>query len=488
MTDAHAKSRAVPKSATPSWARAYARKLVVTDVVVVVAVVVGSQLIWFGPTNATVQIAEQGVFAMTYTAVSALLIASWLTVLKLSDSRDRRVVGSGNLEYKSVSDSTILLFGIFAIVAYLSRAELGRGYLLTALPTGLFLLVLSRWLWRQWLHGKRRQGDYTSEALVMGSREKVRHVVRSIRAERAAGLKVTALLLPNGRRGEQFSGVDVLGDFRHVSRAVKESGVETIVLTDSDDLPHSAIRALSWDLEASNVNLIVVPALTDVAGPRIHTRPVAGLPLIHVEFPTFGGRRNVVKRAFDIATSAVTLVLLIPVFIAISIAVRVSSKGPAIFKQDRVGLNGKSFRMLKFRSMTTDAEELLPTLLDQSQGNGMLFKLRDDPRVTKVGGFLRRYSLDELPQFWNVLLGDMSIVGPRPPLASEVAKYDDATQRRLLVKPGLTGLWQISGRSDLSWEDSVRLDLYYVENWSLTGDLIILYRTVRSVMSGDGAY
>jgi exopolysaccharide biosynthesis polyprenyl glycosylphosphotransferase len=248
------------------------------------------------------------------------------------------------------------------------------------------------------------------------------------------------------------------------------------------------MRELGWELEAKSTNLIVAPALTDVAGPRIHARPVAGLPLIQVDYPEFEGRKYAAKRAFDLVVSFLALVVLSPVFLVIAILVRSDSPGPAFYLQERVGLNGKRFRMLKFRSMVVDAETQLPGLLDRTDGNGMLFKLRSDPRVTRVGSALRKHSLDELPQLVNVLLGDMSLVGPRPPLASEVERYDAWAHRRLLVRPGITGLWQTQGRSDLSWEDSVRLDLYYVENWSLTGDIIILYRTVRSVAVAEGAY
>jgi exopolysaccharide biosynthesis polyprenyl glycosylphosphotransferase len=387
-----------------------------------------------------------------------------------------------------VTDGTFSLFGLFAIVSYLGKVELARGYLLTALPIGLLLLLLSRWLWRQWLHSRRSKGQFSSSVLIIGSRAKVEHVVRNIQLERSAGLFVVAALVPKGRKGELILGVPILGGLNSISAALDASGAVTIVLTDSDELPHEAVRTLSWDLEARGVNLIVVPALTDVAGPRIHARPVSGLPLIHVEFPIFEGPRHLVKRAFDFVFAALALVILSPLFLAISVMIRAESPGPAFFRQERVGLNGLPFKMLKFRSMNSNAEALLPSILDKSEGNGVLFKLKNDPRVTRIGAFLRRHSLDELPQFINVIRGEMSLVGPRPPLEVEVEKYDDAMRRRLLVKPGVTGLWQVSGRSNLSWEDSVRLDLYYVENWSLTGDMIILYRTIRAVLRPHGAY
>ena len=470
------------------WVAAYALRLGLTDLGVVAVVVVGSQLLWFGVDGADLALSDRSSVAVGYSVVSIVLVVAWMIALQLGASREHRILGSGNLEYKAVSDATLALFGFFAVVAYLAKVDLARGYLLTALPSGLFLLLLTRWLWRQWLHRKRLRGDFTFRVLLVGSRAKVEHVLERIRKERSAGLVVVAALVPNGHVGEVINAVPVLGGLQTIRAALEASRADTIVLTDSDDLPHSAVRTLSWELEALEVNLIVVPALTDVAGPRIHARPVAGLPLIHVEFPKFEGRRYLVKRAFDLVVASLALILLSPAFVVISIAVRVDSRGPAFFRQERVGLNGTPFRMLKFRSMTSDAEGRLPSLLDSSEGNGVLFKMRNDPRITRAGAFLRRHSLDELPQFINVVRGEMSIVGPRPPLASEVAGYDDAARRRLLVRPGITGLWQVSGRSDLSWEDTVRLDLFYVENWSLTGDLIILYRTARAVLRPAGAY
>ena len=263
-----------------------------------------------------------------------------------------------------------------------------------------------------------------------------------------------------------------------------------MIVTSSDELPAHEVRRLGWALEASGTELIVAPALTDIAGPRMHTRPVAGLPLIHVESPVFGGRKVWTKVAIDRIAAGIAVVILLPVLGAIALAVGTTSPGPVIFKQQRVGLGGTPFTMFKFRSMRVDAEEHLASLTAEHRdaGNGVLFKMRDDPRLTRPGAFLRRYSLDELPQLFNVLNGTMSLVGPRPPLDSETKAYEKHNFRRFLVRPGITGLWQVSGRSDLSWEDSVRLDLYYVENWSVLNDLILLGRTARAVVRGSGAY
>jgi exopolysaccharide biosynthesis polyprenyl glycosylphosphotransferase len=309
----------------------------------------------------------------------------------------------------------------------------------------------------------------------MGERQKSVHVAQQMARDGASGIVIVGAITERGLGDELALGIPVLGDYSSLTRVLHEARADTVVFTGADTILPREMREMGWALEATSTTLIVAPALTDVAGPRIHARPVAGLPLIQVDYPEFEGRKYALKRAFDIVTSFVALVLLSPLFFAIALLVRRDSPGPALFTQERVGLNGRRFRMLKFRSMVVDAEAQLPSLLDRSDGNGVLFKLRSDPRVTRMGTWLR-------------LLGDMSLVGPRPPLASEVERYDEWTRRRLLVRPGITGLWQTQGRSDLSWEDSVRLDLYYVENWSLTGDIIILYRTVRSVARAQGAY
>jgi exopolysaccharide biosynthesis polyprenyl glycosylphosphotransferase len=255
--------------------------------------------------------------------------------------------------------------------------------------------------------------------------------------------------------------------------------------------PHGGsqfIRNLGWELEGTATELVLASRLTDVAGPRIHFRPVEGLPLIHVEIPQFEGGKHMLKRALDAAASGIALVILLPLFIVIGILIKLDSPGAFLFSQERVGRNGATFRMFKFRSMVQTAERDLATLQAQNEASGLLFKIKNDPRVTRVGRVLRKYSLDELPQLWNVFIGNMSLVGPRPPLQREVQGYEIHVHRRLYIKPGLTGMWQVNGRSDLSWDESVRLDLYYVENWSLTGDLVILWRTLKVLTHPVGAY
>lgn len=480
-----------PAALVAVWQRSYARRLLVTDFIVILVAVYVSQFIRFGTSGETLGIPfeQGGAVELSYALVSAILVLGWFLSLAIFATRDRTVIGAGTTEYRRITDATIRVFVVLAIVAFVLQSEVGRGYLLVALPLGLTLLLVSRWAWRKWLVRRRALGEYSHRAVLMGERQKSVHVAQQMARDGASGMEIVGAITERGVGERELApGIPVLGDYPSLARVLDEARADTVVFTGADTIHPREMRELGWALEATSTTLIVAPALTDVAGPRIHARPVAGLPLIQVDYPEFSGRKYALKRAFDLVISFLALVLLSPLFLVIAFLVRRDTPGPAFFTQERVGLNGKRFHMLKFRSMVVDAESQLPSLLDRSDGNGVLFKLRSDPRVTRTGAWLRRHSLDELPQLVNVLLGDMSLVGPRPPLAAEVERYDEWTRRRLLVRPGITGLWQTQGRSNLTWEDSVRLDLYYVENWSLTGDIIILYRTVRSVARAEGAY
>jgi len=479
-------------SAMPDWARSFARRLAITDFVVIAWAVFGTQIAWFGTLNAELNVEKySGGFGLNYTLISMVLIISWFAILAMFGTRDSRVIGTGNNEYKRLVDATIRLFGIVAIIAFLFQLDLARGYIVMALPIGSLALLASRWMWRQWLSAQRTRGLYSSRVLLVGSRVSVTSIARELHRLPEAGYLVVGACVPGDAIGEYLFGrIPVSGNLDQLQTAMEATGADTVVVTSSDELPPDRIRELSWSLEPGRQHLVLAPSLTDVGGPRIHMRPVAGLPLIHVETPRYEGLKRFSKRAFDIVSSSVLILVLSPVLIAAAMGVRLSTPGAVLFKQDRVGLNGNHFKMLKFRSMVVDAEQRLAELdkIDRAEGNTVMFKMKNDPRVTPIGGFLRRFSLDELPQLFNVLLGSMSLVGPRPPLDREVAVYEHHVHRRFLVKPGITGLWQVSGRSNLSWEDTVRLDLYYVENWSITGDLLILWRTARAVLARDGAY
>ncbi len=477
-----------------AWLSGYAAKLFVTDFIVIVWAVLGSQLIWFGIGRADDGTDANGPFgvALNYGVVSVVIVIAWTLSLGSGATRDATVIGSGSAEYTRIISATVRVVGIFAIVVFLLKVDIARGFIITAFPIGLLVLLATRWMWRQWLDVQRRAGNYTASAVLVGSLETVQHIAERLHQQPEAGYRVIGACVAGGASGQRVPGTDipVLGDLDHIVTSMESHGADTLIITSSENLPPSKLRALSWALEPGRMQLIVAPALTDVGGPRIRTRPVAGLPLIHVETPRFEGGQRPTKRVFDVIVSTLLIILLSVPMLVVAVIVRLGSPGPALFKQERIGRGGKPFRMLKFRSMVQDAEKVLETL-DRSktvQPDSVMFKLRKDPRVTPFGRFIRRYSIDELPQLFNVFVGSMSLVGPRPPLSREVSRYETHVRRRFLVKPGLTGLWQVSGRSDLSWEDSVRLDLYYVENWSLTTDAVILFRTMKAVFGSSGVY
>jgi len=487
-------ARAGAEVATASgrdWRAKYSRRLAISDLLVLIWVVFGVQIAWFGFDTADVSVRGDILnLAVSYTAVSVLIIACWLVLLGIYGTRGYRVLGTGPEEYKLIANASIRLFGLLAIAAYLFRFDLARGYILIAFPLGGAVLIFSRWMWRQWLRGQRQNGAYSSRVVLLGSAESVSRIARELASEPHAGYLVVGACLPAetsirhlpGTRIPVFeSGLD------SIQVALRATLADTVVVTSKHELPPARMRELSWSLEPGRQQLIVVPSLTDISGPRLHTRPVAGLPLIHVEMPRYEGGKQFAKRAFDICGSGALLVVTFPLMLILAALVRLTSVGPVFYLQERIGMKGDPFHMLKFRSMRVNADAELASLLKAQGTNGRpLFKVQDDPRLTRIGGFLRKYSLDEFPQLLNVFRGEMSLVGPRPQREGEVALYDSTAHRRLYVKPGMSGLWQVSGRSNLSWEDSIRLDLYYVENWSLAGDFVILWRTARAVIAPNG--
>jgi exopolysaccharide biosynthesis polyprenyl glycosylphosphotransferase len=483
-----------PQTIEPRWRRRYAALLWLSDLFVLSWVVYGTQLIWFGTGNAQVAIREDSRFdEFSYWVFSAALVVVWMWALSFSDSRSHRIVGTGVTEYARIASASFRLFGVIAIAAFLLRIDLARGFLLISLPLGVLVLLLERWLWRQWLLVQRLQGKYVARVLLVGSRESVAQIARELRRAPGAGYHVVGACVPSGKIADTIDGTDIpiMGNVDAVNRAVEATRADTVAVTSTDDLPPDKVKQISWGLEAGKQHLVLAPSIVDIAGPRMHIRPVAGLPLIHVETPRFSKGQRFVKRTLDIGASAVGILILSPVFAVLAMTVRLSTPGPVLFRQTRIGLGGREFTMLKFRSMVSNAEALLAELAEQERdsGNEVLFKMKNDPRITPVGRFMRKYSLDELPQLFNVFGGSMSLVGPRPPLPSEVAQYADHVHRRFLAKPGITGLWQVSGRSSLSWEESVRLDLSYVENWTLLGDLIIILKTGRAALApGETAH
>lgn len=472
------------------WRKRTSRTLRFVDAFVVVWAIAGAYVIRFGfETSSTTPAHEAG-----YLWLSVVLCLAWWLMLEAWNSRQSRILGSGPDEYKRVAAASLWLFGLVAIFSYVFRIETARGYVGIALPVGLIGLLLARWLLRQHLNVIRQGGQSMSRLLLLGGPGAVAHLAATLVEAKHAGYLPIAAYMPGADPDisvEPDSGLPVLGhetETASILEAIDLCNADAVAVSAGVQLHPQTLRHLGWALASRNVGLIMAPALTDIAGPRIHTQQVAGLPLIHVTTPTLEGGQRVAKRLFDVCSAGLLILVALPVMTVIALAVTLTSPGPVLFRQERVGIRGAHFHMLKFRSMVVDAEQRLAELEHRNEGNGVLFKIKNDPRVTRIGRFLRRYSLDELPQLFNVLTGSMSLVGPRPPLPTEVAGYEKDVRRRLLVKPGLTGLWQVSGRSNLSWQDSVRLDLYYVENWSLAGDVVILLKTGRAVFQSTGAY
>lgn len=472
------------------WQQRYSRRLRITDSLIVFASVTLAQYVRFGDSPDT-----SGYPGQVMTLFSFLFAALWLLSLAVFNTRSIRVIGAGIEEYRRIASASFWTFGIIAVATLLARIFLARGYLAVALPVGTLGLLASRGLWRYYIAGKRARGSCQTLVLAIGDRKAVTHLAEELTRNPRDGYVVVGVGIPGygPSRGKKLvvhgGEVSILGDEAHALAAIGRCGADTVALTGTERFGARGIRQLLWRLDTMDVDLVVAPGVMDVAEGRLALRPLAGFPLLHVEKPQYRGATCFQKRAFDVCFALAALIATSPVLIAAAIAIKLTSKGRVFYPSERIGLDGKPFTMLKFRSMVDGADKQIDRLLalNESAGN-MLFKIRQDPRVTPVGRILRRLSIDELPQFINVLKRDMSVVGPRPPLKREVEKYDGDVRRRLLVKPGVTGLWQVSGRSDLSWDESVRLDLSYVDNWSMAGDLIIIAKTIKAVLASDGAY
>jgi exopolysaccharide biosynthesis polyprenyl glycosylphosphotransferase len=422
-----------------------------------------------------------------YLTTTAGLPLVWIGWVALAGGYDPRFIGLGPEEFRRILGAAVSLAATIAIASYALNANFARGYLLIALPGLTAATVAARFGLRKQLHRRRLRGLDLRRVTAVGPADAVADLIVRLHRERHHGLEVVNACVA-GTATTEVAGVPVLGGLADAARVAARTGTDTVAVLACPELDGVTLRRLAWALEKEGTDLCLAPALLDVAGPRTTIRPTAGLTLLHVDHAELAGLKRAVKGVFDRVAAAAVLGLLAPVLAAIAIAIAVRDGGPVLFSQTRIGQDGQPFAVLKFRTMVPDAELRTQEVLALDEGDGLLFKVRKDPRVTGTGKWLRRWSLDELPQLFNVVLGEMSLVGPRPPLPDEVARYGHDVRRRLLVKPGMTGLWQVSGRSDLSREEAVRLDLRYVENWSLALDLQILWKTGAAVAKGRGAY
>ena len=462
-----------------TWTRSYLRWVALTDCAC--ALLAGALALY-------VRFAGQGYVPVSYVAFATALPVLWCASVALAGGYKSRFIGAGSDEFRRVLNAAVGLAAGVAIVSYALKIDVARGYVVVALPSVAAFDLAARYRLRKRLHRLRSVGFCVQRVVAVGHAPAVADLVATLRRDKFNGLNVVGACLAGRTMLGEIAGVPVFGGLGSVSAAVDQFGADTVAVLACPEMNGIRLRELAWELEETGTDLCVAPALIDVAGPRTTIRPVAGLPLLQLDHPELAGGKQVIKAVFDRMVAGLIMIALAPLFLVIAMAIRLDDQGPVFFKQTRVGRDGRTFKVFKFRTMVVDAEQRKLQLQALNEGAGALFKMRRDPRVTKVGASLRRWSLDELPQLFNVLKGDMSLVGPRPALPDEVARYGDHMRRRLVVKPGITGLWQVSGRSGLSWEEAFRLDLRYVDNWSIMLDLQILWKTFSAVTKGSGAY
>jgi exopolysaccharide biosynthesis polyprenyl glycosylphosphotransferase len=459
------------------WERSYLRRAALADFGCAILGVFAAAQLRFG-----------GDVTAAYVALSLALPVLWTIALRLAGGYDVRFIGTGSDEFRKVLNAGVGLTAAIALFSYAANIELSRAYVLIALPSTTMFDLVTRFTIRKRLHRQRASGHCLLSVVAVGHEAAVADLVKELGRDRYHGMTVVGACVAHPSECEDVGGVPVYGGLDDVTSAVRASGADTVAVLACPEMDGIKLRSLAWELEKTGTDLCVSPALLDVAGPRTTIRPIAGFTLLHVDHPQLSGLRLVIKDLFDRLVAGGALILLSPILVTLSLSIWIYDRGPAFFMQVRVGKDGDVFRIYKFRTMVVDAEQHRAQLLASNDSDGVLFKLRKDPRVTAFGAHLRRWSIDELPQLFNVVLGHMSLVGPRPAVPDEVAQYADHVRRRLAVKPGLTGLWQVNGRSDLSWEESVRLDLRYVENWSFALDLQILWKTISAILRRSGAY
>ena len=466
-----------PSRRPSAWARDYLRKAAVADLgCAIVGVFIAAQIRFGNDVTSA------------YAALSLALPVLWIAALWLAGGYDVRFIGTGSDEFRKVLNAGVGLTAALALVSYAVNLDLSRGYVVIALPSVTLFDLIARYGIRKRLHKLRASGQCMQSVVAVGHELAVADLISELRLDRYHGLTVVGACVVRPGECDEVADVPIYGGLDDVTAAVKAFGADTVAVLACPEMDGIRLRGLAWELEKSGTDLCVSPALLDVAGPRTTIRQTAGLTLLHVDHPQLNGFRLVAKGLFDRCAAAAALIMLAPALAILALAIRLSDHGPALFTQVRVGKDGRAFKLYKFRTMVVDAEQRRAQLMARNDLDGVLFKLRKDPRVTAVGAHLRRWSMDELPQLFNVILGDMSLVGPRPALPSEAEKYAEHVRRRLVVKPGITGLWQVNGRSDLSWDESVRLDLRYVENWSFALDLQIMWKTISALWRGSGAY
>jgi exopolysaccharide biosynthesis polyprenyl glycosylphosphotransferase len=471
------------------WERRLVAAVVAADVA---AVLLASLAAWVTRNQATGQTLTVADAHVPYALLALVAVPVWLLFLVVGGAYDPSLLGDSADEYSKVASMAAFLLTAVCAVSFLGQISLSRSLIAVFFPVLVLFGVLNRYVVRKTLHRRRSTGQAMRQIVVVGDPTSVAHLDEHLCRMPFAGYRVVAAYIPGGPESSPtMPDADfpvVWGEPDQLVSDLDDMDIDAIAVTGQGLFRSESLRSLAWRLHGTGIQLLMAPDLVDIAGPRIVSRPAGGLPMLLVEEPRTTGPARAVKSLTERLLALVTMLAALPLLVVLALLVKLTSRGPVLFRQVRVGRDGRTFAMLKFRSMVEGADQQRDELLQHNELDGPLFKIKDDPRITRVGRWLRRYSLDELPQMWNVVRGDMSVVGPRPPLPSEVSEYGGDIARRLMVKPGITGLWQVSGRADVSWTEAVRLDLYYVENWSLALDLTIMAKTAKTVLTGSGAY
>ena len=482
----------------PLWRYIYVAALVAVDVLVMLLSLVICFAFNPGAYDTVTRAMPIWAFLLAYCVIGLLCLA-------FAGAYHRHVMAEGYELYTKLINAAIFTIVLASCVAFMLNLQLPRTALIIAPLVGLVCELVARWMMRCLLHHHRRRGECKYTTVIVGSSEGINRTLRLMRRNSALGYMPVAVcpIAPDPRMDDAYvvtnfvadpdiEGADklrVLSFGSRFARTIERMGVQEVYIADVLSRDSKLLHAMSLAIESLGIELAISVSLADVGGHRLHLRNSAEQQVLIASLPQYRTTTYVIKRIIDIVLSAVALIVSSPIMLGVAIAIKLDDGGPVLFKQTRVGIHGKPFTMYKFRSMVTNAEEIKAKLAAESgQTDRFIFKLKDDPRITKVGKFIRKTSLDEFPQFFNVFKGDMSLVGPRPALPDEVARYGSLYSTRLLVKPGITGPWQVSGRSDLSQEQSEFLDVSYIENWSITGDLAILAKTVMVVFRGTGSY
>jgi exopolysaccharide biosynthesis polyprenyl glycosylphosphotransferase len=474
--------------------RDYSRGVILVDFLVLLATTLLVYLENYRSFQIVDNIYDEGLLRITASPqlVGAGLLVTWLILLSVFKSRDPKIVGSDFSEYRRVLNATLSVLGLLAFVSLYFKVDVSRLYVTEVLVIGLTMLLVARRLGRNWLNKQRKQGNFTRRVAIYGPTSELALELQKYSSHKESEFEPVLTIEDNKLLVLKYLNSDKTKtvDLEHLPEVLAEENIEILQVVGSGPSSAQMHKKLYWALDGWDISFVVSPAITGVSSSKLTTRVIAGSPLIKISSTKFTGPQYLLKTLFDIVFSLLALVIALPAMLVTAAAIKVTDRGPVFFKQTRIGINGKEFQILKFRSMKVGAEKEFDELAAKTgyEVNAVQFKLKDDPRVTRVGKFIRKTSLDELPQFINVLMGDMSVVGPRPHVLKEVNSYAEHDVRRLLVKPGITGPWQVGGRSELTWDESVAIDLSYVENWTLLNDFSIIIKTVVYIVKARGAF